>query len=60
MPRKPTFNDFKNARPKELMKTYKLTPRQLEMAQREVCYGASQTQLRGEYEKFYRRNRRDS
>lgn len=60
MARKPTFNDFKNAKPKELMKTYKLTARQLEVAQRDVCYGANQAQLRKEYDSFYRRNRRDA
>ncbi len=56
----PTFNDFRNASPKELMKTYKLNPKQLEMAQRRVCDGAKQSDLRKEYEKFYRRNRKDA
>lgn len=59
MSKKPTFNDFRDAKPKELMKTYKLDQAQLEMAQRDVCYGANQAELRGEYEKFYRRNRYD-
>lgn len=57
---KPTFNDFRDAKPKELMKTYRLNERQLEMAQRRVCEGASQQDLRKEYEKFYRRNRFDA
>ena len=60
MKSKPTFNDFREAKPTELMKTYKLTPRELENAQRRVCHGASQQDLRKEYDKFYRRNRRDA
>ncbi len=56
----PTYNDFRDAKPKELMKTYKLNERQLEMAQRRVCEGASQNDLRKEYDSFYRRNRRDA
>lgn len=58
--RKPTYNDFRDAKPTELMKTYKLNARQLEMAQRAVNPGATQHELRSEYEKFYRRNRRDA
>ena len=57
---KPTYNDFRDAKPEELKKVYKLDHRQLEMAHRDVCYGANQVQLRGEYDKFYRRNRRDA
>jgi len=57
---KPTYNDFQEAKPAELMKTYKLNERQLEMAQRHACYGAGQNDLRKEYDKFYRRNRRDA
>ena len=57
--KKPTFNDFRDAKPTEIMSTYKMTSGQLEMAHRDVCYGANQVELRGEYEKFYRRNRRD-
>ena len=60
MRKKPTYNDFRDAKPTELMKTYKMNPRELEMAQRAVNPGASQSDLRGEYEKFYRRNRRDA
>lgn len=60
MSKKPTYNDFRDAKPGELMKTYRLNPRQLEMAQRDVCYGAGQNDLRREYDKFYRRNRSDS
>lgn len=57
---KPTYNDFREATPKELQKTYKLNQAALEMAQRKVCDGATTVELRGEYEKFYRRNRRDA
>lgn len=59
MANKPTYSDFRDAKPAELMKTYKLTPSQLEMAQRNVNYGANQVELRKEYDKFYRRNRSD-
>lgn len=58
--RKPSYQDFRDGKPSELMKTYRLTPRQLEMAQRRVNPGASQNDLRNEYDKFYRRNRRDA
>ena len=57
---KPTYSDFRDAKPTELMKTYKLNQAQLEMAQRRVNPGASQSDLRKEYDKFYRRNRRDA
>lgn len=60
MSSKPTFNDFRDAKPAELMKTYKLDQRGLENAQRDVCYGANQNDLRKEYDKFYRRNRSDA
>lgn len=60
MKRKPTFNDFNEASPKEIQKFYKLDQLSLEKAQREVLYGASQNDIRKEYEKFYRRNRRDA
>jgi len=60
MKHKPTFNDFQVAKPEELKKTYKLNDRQLEMAKRDVLYGASQNDMRREYDKFYRRNRKDS
>ena len=56
---KPTYQDFQEARPEELKKTYKLNDRQLEMAKRNVMYGANQNQMRKEYDKFYKRNRRD-
>jgi hypothetical protein len=57
---KPTYNDFRDAKPTELMKTYNLTPKELEIAQRRVNPGATQNDLRKEYEIFYRRNRRDA
>ena len=57
---KPTYNDFRDATPRELMKTYKINSAQLEMAQRAVNPGAQQSDLRKEYDKFYRRNRRDA
>lgn len=60
MSKKPTFNDFLEAKPAELMKTYKLDRRGLENAQRDVCYGANQGDLRKEYDRFYRRNRREA
>lgn len=60
MKKKPTFNDFNNARPTELMKTYKMNARQLEMAHRNVMYGANQQLMRSQYDKFYRRNRKDA
>lgn len=58
--KKPTYNDFQEAKPEELKRVYKLDDRQLEMAKRDVMYGANQAQMRTEYDKFYRRNRRDS
>lgn len=57
---KPTYSDFKDGTPKELMKTYKLSPRELEQAQRRVLDGAKQSDIRKEYDPFYRRNRRDA
>lgn len=60
MSSKPTYNDFQSGKPEELKKTYKLNDRQLEMAKRDVMYGATQSDMRKEYDKFYRRNRRDA
>ncbi len=60
MSKKPTYNDFKEAKPSELMKTYKLDQRGLEQAQRAVLEGARQSDMRKEYDQFYRRNRRDA
>ena len=60
MKNKPTWNDFQEATPKELQKVYKLNQAGLENAQRKVCDGASQVDLRGQYDKFYRRNRPDA
>lgn len=60
MSKEPTYNDFKEGSPKELMKTYKISQRELEMAQRKALYGANQNDLRKEYDQFYRRNRKDA
>lgn len=60
MTKLPTYNDIRDASPKELQQTYKLTPKQLESAVRAVNPGATQNDLRKEYEKFYRRNRHDA
>jgi hypothetical protein len=57
---KPTWQDFKDGRPKELMKTYKLTPKQLEIAHRKHLDGANQAERRQEYDQLYRKNRSDS
>jgi hypothetical protein len=54
---KPTYNDFRDASPKELIKTYGINYRQLDKAQRAVNPGASQSDLRKEAEKFYPRNK---
>lgn len=60
MSKKPTYNDFREAKPQEIMKTYGLNERQLEKAHRDVLYGANQKEMSKEYDKFYRRNRRDA
>lgn len=60
MRKQPTFNDFNSASPKELQKHYKLDQRALENAHRKTLDGASQSDMRKEYDKFYRRNRRDA
>jgi hypothetical protein len=57
MSNKPTYNDFQEAKPSDLKRVYKLDDRQLEMAKRDVLYGANQAEMRSEYDKFYRRNR---
>lgn len=57
---KPTYSDFRDGSPKELMKTYNLNSKQLEVAQRSVLQGATQQDIRKEYEPFYRRNRHDA
>jgi hypothetical protein len=59
MSKLPTWNDFKEARPTEIKKTYKLNDRQLEMAHRKHLGGANRQELSREYDQFYRRNRRD-
>ncbi len=60
MSKQPTYRDFKEGSPKELQKIYKLDQRQLEQAQRRVLDGANQSDLRKEYEPFYKRNRHDA
>jgi hypothetical protein len=57
---KPTYNDFREAKPIELMKIYRLTPRELENAQRKHLYGASQSDMKNEYEQFYIKSRKDA
>lgn len=57
---KPTYRDFQEGSPKEIQKTYGLDQRQLEQAQRSTMDGYTQKDLNKEYEKFYRRNRRDA
>lgn len=59
MSKQPTWNDFKDARPAELKKTYKLNDRQLENAYRNHLDGASAGERRSMYDKLYRRNRSD-
>lgn len=60
MKRNPTYRDFQEASPRELQKTYNLTGKQLEAAQRKVMHGAGQEDIRKAYDKFYPRNRRDA
>ena len=60
MTKNPTWNDFQEAKPEELKKTYKLNDRQLEMAHRKHLHGASTPEYRSAYEQLYRRNRRDA
>lgn len=60
MKRMPTFRDFKEATPHDLMKSYGINTRQLEMAQRKVCDGASVNDLRNEYNSFYIENVKES
>jgi hypothetical protein len=60
MKKLPTYSDFRDGTPRELMKTYKLSPRQLEVAQRKVNPGYSQNDMRKAYDTFYRRNRKDA
>lgn len=59
MSKQPTWNDFHEAKPAELKKTYKLNDRQLENAYRKHLDGANAGERRGMYENLYRRNRRD-
>jgi hypothetical protein len=54
----PTFNDFKNASPEELKKTYKLDSRQLEQAHRKVIDGGRREHFEKEYKSFYVDNRK--
>lgn len=57
---KPTYRDFQEATPKELMKTYKLDSLGLERAQRSVLDGAVQKDIEKAYDPFYKRNRNDA
>ena len=58
--RKPTWQDLNNGTPKELMRIYKLTPRQLENAHRRHLDGGNAAERRAEYDQLYRKNRSDS
>ena len=60
MSKSPTWNDFQEAKPSELKKSYKLNDRQLENAYRKHLHGASTPEYRKAYEMLYRRNRRDA
>jgi hypothetical protein len=57
---KPTWNDLKEATPKELMRVYKLDQRGLENAHRKHLDGANATERRTEYDQLYRKNRSDN
>lgn len=60
MSKSPTWNDFQEAKPSELKKTYKLNDRQLEQAYRKQIDGAGTSERRQQYENLYRKNRNDS
>jgi hypothetical protein len=60
MKKQPTYRDIQEARPAELQRIYKLNQAGLENAVRKHAYGANQAELRKEYDKFYRKNRRDA
>lgn len=60
MSKKPTYNDYKEAKPAELMRTYKLDQKGLELAHRAILDGASKSDMAKEYDQLYRRNRRDA
>ncbi len=59
MSKEPTWNDFHEARPAELKKTYKLSDRQLENSYRKHLHGASTPEYRKAYEMLYKKNRKD-
>lgn len=61
MKKEPTFNDFNSASPKELQRHYGLSDRSLEKQfRRKALDGATQREMRREYEKFYTRNRKNA
>lgn len=60
MKKEPTWNDFQDAKPAELVKTYKINYRELEIAHRKHLEGASMVEMRNEYDALYRRNRKDA
>ena len=60
MKKEPTWNDFQEAKPAELKKTYKLNERQLENSYRKHLHGASSPEYRRAYEKLYSKNRSDT
>lgn len=51
--KKPTWNDLNRATPRELMKTYKMTPRQLEQCVSRTVSGATTQQRREFYNTVY-------
>jgi hypothetical protein len=55
--KQPTWNDIETAKPSELMKTYKMTQAQFEMAHRDHLYGANAQERRKEYDKTWRKER---
>jgi hypothetical protein len=50
-----SWNDLQNASQKELKGTYRMNDRDLEKAVRHHLDGATQVEMRKEYDKFYRR-----
>lgn len=58
MKKQPTFNDFREAKPEELKKHYKLDATQLEQAHRKVLKGANRQDIQAEYKRFYEDQRK--
>lgn len=60
MNKKLTYRDFEESKPNDLRKFYGLSNHELEQQHRKHLEGANTQEMRREYEKFYRRNRRDA